>query len=204
VGSVLKSPAITVATFASLSSMRSPFQRCRNNNARTILGRLLVAQKDDHWARFNMFTEYVVSGSCADLIKVAMVKVASLLPEDVRMVATVHDELVFEAPIETAGFCRALVEEKMREAFVEMFGDTVPVEVGAKVCSNWGEKIVGPDLGAWHRAQLSRHGLHCRKRFAKFAAQVSTHFFMLSYDSGRQTPGAASSTAKPSIARLRA
>jgi DNA polymerase family A len=184
--------------------MRSPFQRCRNNNARTILGRLLVAQKDDHWARFNMFTEYVVSGSCADLIKVAMVKVASLLPEDVRMVATVHDELVFDAPIETAEFCRTLVEEKMREAFVEMFGDTVPVEVGAKVCSNWGEKIVGPDLGAWHRAQLSRHGLHCRKRFAKFAAQVSTHFFMLSYDSGRQTPGAASSTAKPSIARLRA
>jgi DNA polymerase I-like protein with 3'-5' exonuclease and polymerase domains len=56
------------------------------------------------------------------------------------MVATVHDELVFDAPIETAEFCRALVEAKMREAFVEMFGDTVPVEVGAKVCSNWGEK----------------------------------------------------------------
>jgi DNA polymerase I-like protein with 3'-5' exonuclease and polymerase domains len=62
------------------------------------------------------------------------------MPEDVHMVATVHDELVFDTPIETAEFCRALVEEKMREAFVEMFGDTVPMEVDAKVCSNWGEK----------------------------------------------------------------
>ena len=110
---------------------------CRsNNNARTILGRLLIAQKDDHWARFNMFTEYVVSGSCADLLKVAMVRIDSAMPEDVPIVATVHDELVFDTPIETAEFCRALVEEKMREAFVEMFGDTVPVEVDAKVCSN--------------------------------------------------------------------
>jgi len=111
-----------------------------NNNTRTIFGRLLVAQKDDHWARFNMLTEYVVSGSCADLLKVAMVRIDSAMPEDVPMVATVHDELVFDTPIETAEFCRALVEEKMREAFVEMFGDTVPVEVDAKVCSNWGEK----------------------------------------------------------------
>jgi DNA polymerase I-like protein with 3'-5' exonuclease and polymerase domains len=80
---------------------------CRsNNNARTILGRLLIAQKDDHWARFNMFTEYVVSGSCADLIKAAMVKVASVMPEDARLVATVHDELVLDCPADTAERCR--------------------------------------------------------------------------------------------------
>ena len=36
------------------------------------------------------------------------------------------DALRFDTPIETAEFCRALVEEKMSEAFVEMFGDTVP------------------------------------------------------------------------------
>jgi hypothetical protein len=201
---VLKSPAITVATFAfpfeyalSISAM-SQQQRAHDSREIARGAERRPLGEIQHVYRIRR------ERPCADLIKVAMVKVASLLPEDVRMVATVHDELVFDAPIETDEFCRTLVEEKMREAFVEMFGDTVPVEVGAKVCSNWGEKIVGPDLGAWHRAQLSRHGLHCRKRFAKFAAQVSTHFFMLSYDSGRQTPGAASSTAKPSIARLRA
>jgi hypothetical protein len=40
----------------------------------------------------------------------------------------------------SAGFWREMVEGKMREAFIEMFGDTVPVEVDAKVCCNWGEK----------------------------------------------------------------
>ena len=111
-----------------------------NNNTRTIFGRLLVAQKDEHWARFNMVTEYVVSGSCADVVKLAMVRIDAVLPEGVHLAATIHDELVYDAPIEIAEFCRALVQEKMREAFVEMFGDAVPVQVDAKVCSNWGEK----------------------------------------------------------------
>jgi hypothetical protein len=33
----------------------------------------------------------------------------------------------------------------MKEAFIGMFGDTVPVEVDAKVCANWGEKSRRPD-----------------------------------------------------------
>jgi hypothetical protein len=28
----------------------------------------------------------------------------------------------------------------MKEAFRDVFGDTVPVEVDAKICRNWGEK----------------------------------------------------------------
>jgi DNA polymerase I-like protein with 3'-5' exonuclease and polymerase domains len=73
-------------------------ESCSNNNSRTILGRLLVAQKDDHWARFNLFTEYVVSGSCADLVKAAMIKVCAVMPEDAHLVATVHDELILDCP----------------------------------------------------------------------------------------------------------
>ena len=73
-----------------------------NDSARTVMGRLLLARKDDSWARFNMFTEYVVSGSCADLIKAAMVKVSSVMPPDVHLVATVHDELVLDAPADMA------------------------------------------------------------------------------------------------------
>ena len=87
-----------------------------------------------------MFTEYVVSGSCADVVKLAMVRIDAVLPEGVHLAATIHDELVYDAPIEIAEFCRALVQEKMIEAFVEMFGDAVPVQIDAKVCSNWGEK----------------------------------------------------------------
>jgi DNA polymerase-1 len=69
-----------------------------------------------------------------------MVRIAAVMPEDVHIVATVHDELVLDAPFETAAFCREMVEREMREAFTGMFGDTVPVEVEAKVCANWGEK----------------------------------------------------------------
>ena len=73
-----------------------------NDSARTVFGRLLLAKKDEDWGRFNLFTEYVVSGSCADLIKMAMVKIAAVIPAGVHLVATVHDELVFDAPTEMA------------------------------------------------------------------------------------------------------
>jgi hypothetical protein len=33
-----------------------------------------------------------------------------------------------------------MVVDNMREAFVEMFGTDVPVEVEAKVSASWGEK----------------------------------------------------------------
>lgn len=35
---------------------------------------------------------------------------------------------------------RLVIRQAMEDAFVEMFGKVVPVEVEAKVCSNWGEK----------------------------------------------------------------
>jgi hypothetical protein len=33
-----------------------------------------------------------------------------------------------------------MTRHAMEEAFVGMFGDAVPVEVEAKVCTNWAEK----------------------------------------------------------------
>ena len=108
--------------------------------ARTIWGRLLLPRKDTEWGRFNMFTEYVVSGSCADLIKLAMLKVDGVLPGDVHLVATVHDELVYDSPADIAPQYRDIIQQAMAEAFVEMFGTTIPIEVEAKVCANWGEK----------------------------------------------------------------
>jgi hypothetical protein len=67
--------------------------------ARPIYGRLLRTEADTGWARFNLWTEYVVSSSCADLLKAAMVRIASILPSDVHLVATVHDELIYDAPL---------------------------------------------------------------------------------------------------------
>jgi DNA polymerase I-like protein with 3'-5' exonuclease and polymerase domains len=62
-----------------------------------------------------LHTSYQVSGSVADVLKVAMVKPVSMLPSDVRMVATVHDELIFDSPsagaAEYSGMIRAIMEE---------------------------------------------------------------------------------------------
>jgi DNA polymerase I-like protein with 3'-5' exonuclease and polymerase domains len=99
-----------------------------------------MAQKDDPWARFNLFTEYVVSGSCADLIKAAMLKLTSVISAAIQLVATVHDELVLDAPADIAEEYCNMTKHTMEETFVEMFGNAVPVEVEAKVCSSWAEK----------------------------------------------------------------
>ena len=108
--------------------------------ARTVFGRLLRAQKNAPWQRFNMWTAHVVSGSCADLLKMATVKIAVLLPGDCHLVATVHDELIYDVPAELAEHYRHIIKGGMEESFIEMFGTAVPVQVKAKVCSNWGEK----------------------------------------------------------------
>jgi DNA polymerase I len=87
-----------------------------------------------------MWTAHRVSGSCADLLKVSMVKADAALPRDVYLVATVHDELVFDAPSSEAEQYCETVKRCMTEAFVEMFGDTLPVVVEARVCEHWGDK----------------------------------------------------------------
>jgi DNA polymerase I-like protein with 3'-5' exonuclease and polymerase domains len=70
-----------------------------------------------------------------------MVRISEVMPRDCHLVVTVHDELIFDAPVETAEFCRQMVEDKMREAFVEMFGDEIAEDVvEAKVCGDRAEK----------------------------------------------------------------
>jgi DNA polymerase I-like protein with 3'-5' exonuclease and polymerase domains len=109
--------------------------------ARTIWGRRLVPKVESEWGRFNIHTEYVVSGSCADLIKLAMLRVSKAsLPFGAGMVATVHDELVFDVPAASAKESAEIIVAEMTQAFVEMFGSEIPCEVEAKVCANWGEK----------------------------------------------------------------
>jgi DNA polymerase I-like protein with 3'-5' exonuclease and polymerase domains len=47
----------------------------------------------------------------ADVLKLAMVRTAAMLPSDVRMVATVHDELILDSPSsEAAQYSAAWLE----------------------------------------------------------------------------------------------
>lgn len=81
-----------------------------------------------------------IQGTAADMMKLAMIDVARVLQgKKTRMLLTVHDELVFEL---AAGEESLL--EPIREAMENALPLSVPVEVDAKVGSNWLEMTVLP------------------------------------------------------------
>ena len=107
---------------------------------RTVLGRRRLANEDDtNWGRFQLLTNFAVQGSCADGLKLAMVRLARELPPSARMIATVHDELVIEAPEAIAEEITILTAKVMTEEMGALFPG-LPIEVEAKIVSNWGEK----------------------------------------------------------------
>jgi len=79
-------------------------------------------------------TNAPVQGSAADIIKLAMIAIhREIAGTDIRMLLQVHDELVFEAPIDQAEHARSLVKRLMENAF-EL---RVPLEVVTGVGSDW-------------------------------------------------------------------
>ena len=77
-----------------------------------------------------------IQGSAADLIKVAMVKVdRALKAENLRakMVLQIHDELVFDVPLDEVEKVKEIVTREMTTALD--FG--VPLDVGIGVGTNW-------------------------------------------------------------------
>jgi DNA polymerase-1 len=77
-----------------------------------------------------------IQGSAADLIKIAMIKVDGLLRERglvAKMLLQVHDELVFESPLEEVEVLETLVRNAMENA-AEL---SVPLVVDVGVGNNW-------------------------------------------------------------------
>jgi DNA polymerase I len=78
-----------------------------------------------------------IQGSAADIMKKAMIDVGAALRNEpvAKMLLTVHDELVFEIPVEHLEQARALIEEAMTRAADLRCGLVVDVHVGP----NWAE-----------------------------------------------------------------
>ena len=77
-----------------------------------------------------------IQGTAADILKRAMIDVHQALKASntrARMILTVHDELLFEAPKEAADEVAALVREKMSNA-VKL---NVPLDVDVGIGENW-------------------------------------------------------------------
>ena len=79
-----------------------------------------------------------IQGTAADILKRAMIDVDAVLGTShpaARMILTVHDELLFEAPAAEADAVAALVKEKMEHAVPLR----VPLDVDVGIGENWRE-----------------------------------------------------------------
>jgi DNA polymerase-1 len=80
-----------------------------------------------------------IQGTAADILKKAMIDVHAALPRiaggRARMILTVHDELLFEAPKESADDTAETVRELMQSA-VKL---NVPLTVDVGIGENWKE-----------------------------------------------------------------
>jgi DNA polymerase-1 len=77
-----------------------------------------------------------IQGTAADILKRAMIDLHAALPEQglrTRMILTVHDELLFEAPADEAERAAEVVRERMEKA-VEL---KVPLTVDIGIAENW-------------------------------------------------------------------
>lgn len=86
----------------------------------------------------------VIQGSAADLIKLAMLRVASSLRDSkmqAQLLLQIHDELVFETPQEEIAPLARLVTEEMNRAYQI----SVPLQVDVEVGKNWDQ------CEAWER-----------------------------------------------------
>lgn len=85
-----------------------------------------------------MAVNATIQGSSADIIKVAMLKLEKVLRgkyPSCKLLLQVHDELILEAPHETAGGVSELTKEIMSSA-VEL---CIPLKVDTKIGSSWSE-----------------------------------------------------------------
>jgi len=83
-----------------------------------------------------MATNAPIQGTAADLVKIAMVRMARELRAhglESRMLLQVHDELLFEAPAAEVGRLQALATEVMESAVAL----DVPLKVDVKVGDDW-------------------------------------------------------------------
>jgi DNA polymerase-1 len=99
-----------------------PELRARNYQVRTLGERLAV--------------NTVIQGTAADIIKLAMVRCHHALKEgdfSSRLILTIHDELLFEAPPEECEAACVLIEEEM----CGVWAHTPPMAVDLGVGHNW-------------------------------------------------------------------
>jgi len=82
-----------------------------------------------------------LQGTAADIIRRAMIRIEDALEAenlaDARMLLQVHDELVFEVPVDKAAAAGAVIKRVMEEACAPVVEMTVPLVVEVGTGQNW-------------------------------------------------------------------
>lgn len=76
-----------------------------------------------------------IQGSAADIIKLAMIRCHTSLPEGAKMIITVHDEILTLAPIGKVEETQEVIRASMED--IDLL--TVPLVADIKVVDRWGE-----------------------------------------------------------------
>lgn len=81
----------------------------------------------------------LIQGTAGDICKIAMVRLSQKLPEDVRMLLQIHDEILFEVPAEIADSVRETIVETMEVLPKGINGKefSVPIKADAGIGENW-------------------------------------------------------------------
>lgn len=117
-----------------------------NRCARTMSNRIRYFEFDEHSSRMRSAISREgkntpVQGTSADITKIALYRTYLRLLDmpKIKMVNTVHDEIVAEAPIDLAEEAAYILKYEMEEAGKE-FIHSVPVIVDSAAAHDWSEK----------------------------------------------------------------
>jgi DNA polymerase I-like protein with 3'-5' exonuclease and polymerase domains len=111
---------------------------------RTLLGRkrrlpLILSQSNGlRMGAERQAVNSLIQGSAADLIKLAMIRLNNILPDEIRLILSVHDELVVLAPEDRAEEAAALVKEAMLGEDIQKLLK-VPLSSDVKIVDRWSE-----------------------------------------------------------------
>lgn len=105
---------------------------------RTRIGRRRFLYGDEN--RLTTQANNLVQGTCADIMKAALVEIHAQLPESAFLVATCHDEVLVECDECDGEAVMELVLREMEAAAVPILGNRLRFTASGGVLSSWGDK----------------------------------------------------------------
>lgn len=123
-------------------------RRCRSKKPMpyitTLLGRrrrVATINSENNKIRFaaeRQVFNSLIQGGAADLLKYAMIRVDSLLPDDIHLILTVHDELVLSAPEDRADVAADILTEAMTGSGIQKLV-RVPLQADVHIVERWSD-----------------------------------------------------------------